>query len=121
MFMVGRLKPGVSFAAANNFDARVGDHLAEEYPAENSGRNVVMVPLSETNVPPVQRSLFVLVGTLMMAIVDSGAADRLRKCGESFVGASDATPARICDSAFAGCFALEGDPSVADGKFAAWI
>jgi macrolide transport system ATP-binding/permease protein len=69
VFMVGRLKPGVSFDAANNSMRGLSDHLAEEYPAENSGRNVVMVPLSETNVPPVQRGLFVLVSTLMMGIV----------------------------------------------------
>ncbi|HEY4836961.1 MAG TPA: ABC transporter permease [Candidatus Acidoferrales bacterium] len=69
VFMVGRLKAGVSFDAANNSMRALSDHLAEEYPAENSGRNVVMVPLSETNVPPVQRNLFVLVSTLMMGIV----------------------------------------------------
>jgi len=69
VFMVGRLKPGVSFSAANISMRALSDHLAEEYPAENSGRNVVMVPLSETNVPPVQRGLFVLVSTLMMGIV----------------------------------------------------
>ena len=69
VFMVGRLKAGVSFDAANISMRALSDHLAEEYPAENSGRNVVMVPLSETNVPPVQRSLFVLVSTLMMGIV----------------------------------------------------
>jgi predicted permease len=69
VFMVGRLKPGVTFDTANISMRALSDHLAEEYPAENSGRNVVMVPLSETNVPPVQRSLFVLVSTLMMGIV----------------------------------------------------
>jgi predicted permease len=69
VFMVGRLKPSVSFSAANISMRALSDHLAEEYPAENSGRNVVMVPLSETNVPPVQRSLFLLVSTLMMGIV----------------------------------------------------
>jgi predicted permease len=69
VFMVGRLKSGVSFDTANNSMRALSDHLAEEYPAENSARNVVMVPLTETNVPPVQRSLFVLVSTLMMGIV----------------------------------------------------
>jgi predicted permease len=69
VFMVGRLKAGVSFEAANNSMRELSDHLAEKYPAENSGRNVVMVPLSETIVPPVQRSLFVMVSTLMMGIV----------------------------------------------------
>jgi predicted permease len=69
VFMVGRLKPGVSFDEANNSMRAFGDRLAQEYPAENSGRTVVLLPLSETNVPPAQRSLFLLVGTLMMGIV----------------------------------------------------
>ena len=69
VFMVGRLKPGISFANADNSMRAFGDRLAEEYPAENSARNIVMLPLSETNVPPAERSLFLRVGTLMMGIV----------------------------------------------------
>src|ERR1017187_609119 len=69
VFMVGRLKAGVSLGTARTSMNAMGDRLAQEYPTENSGRNVVMVPLSETNVAPQQHGLFVLVGTLMMVIV----------------------------------------------------
>jgi predicted permease len=69
VFMVGRLKPGVSFSTARTSMQAMSRQLAQEYPTENSGRSVVMVPLSETNVPPQQHGLFVLVGTLMMVIV----------------------------------------------------
>jgi predicted permease len=69
VFMVGRLKPGVTVARATTSMLALGAHLAQEYPADNSGRTIVMTPLSETNVPPQQHSLFVLVGTLMMVIV----------------------------------------------------
>ncbi len=69
VFMVGRLKPGISFANADNSMRAFGDRLAEEYPAENSARNIVMLPLSETNVPPAERGLFLRVGALMMGIV----------------------------------------------------
>ena len=69
VFMVGRLKPGVSFGVARTSMTSMGNRLSQEYPAEDSGRNVVMIPLSETNVPPQQHDLFVLVGTLMMVIV----------------------------------------------------
>jgi predicted permease len=68
-FMVGRLKPGVSLAQATASMQAIGTHLAQEYPREDAGRNVQLIPLSETNVPPDQRSVFVLAGTLMMAIV----------------------------------------------------
>jgi predicted permease len=67
--MVGRLKPGVTLAQAVTSMQSLGAHLAKVYPADNSGRTVVMTPLSESNVPPQQRGLFVLVGTLMMVIV----------------------------------------------------
>jgi predicted permease len=69
VFMVGRLKPGVSLGQANVSMHALADRLTQEYPTENSGRSIVMTPLSETNVPPQQRSLFLLVGTLMMVIV----------------------------------------------------
>ena len=63
------VKTGISISTARTSMTAMGNRLAQEYPAENSGRNVVMVPLSETNVAPQQRSLFVLVGTLLMVIV----------------------------------------------------
>lgn len=69
VYMIGRLKPGLSLSRATTSLHRLGDQLAEAYPADNSGRNVELVPLSETNVPPAQRHLFVLAGTLMMGIV----------------------------------------------------
>jgi predicted permease len=69
VFMVGRLKPGISLAQANISMHALADRFMQAYPTENSGRGIVMVPLSETNVPPQQHSLFLLVGTLMMVIV----------------------------------------------------
>jgi predicted permease len=69
VFMVGRLKPEVTFQRATTSMQAFGSRLAEQFPTDNSGRTVVMTPLSETNVPPQQHSLFVLVGTLMMVIV----------------------------------------------------
>jgi predicted permease len=67
--LVGRLKPGVSLAQANASMTAFSNRLEKEYPAQNSGRHVILLPLSETNVPPQQRGLYVLVGTLMMVIV----------------------------------------------------
>jgi predicted permease len=67
--LVGRLKPGVSLAQANASMTGFSNRLEKEYPAQNSGRHVILLPLSETNVPPQQRGLYVLVGILMMVIV----------------------------------------------------
>ncbi len=67
--MVGRLKSGVSLGGATASMHALADLLAKDYPEENSGLDVALVPLSETNVPPAQHGLFLLVGTLMMGIV----------------------------------------------------
>src|ERR1700678_867550 len=68
-FMVGRLKPGVSLAQATTSMQALGKHLAQEYPTDDAGRNVQLVPLSETIVPPDQHGVFVLAGTFMTTIV----------------------------------------------------
>src|ERR1700733_1201256 len=69
VYMVGRLKPNVSLVSAKASMQALGERLAELYSTDNAGRNVELVPLSETNVPPAQHSLFLLMGTLMMSIV----------------------------------------------------
>ncbi|HUK31952.1 MAG TPA: ABC transporter permease [Candidatus Acidoferrum sp.] len=67
--LVGRLKPGVTLARATVAMQGFAQQLQKEYPTDNTGRTVVMLPLSETNVPPQQRGLFTLAGALMMGIV----------------------------------------------------
>jgi predicted permease len=67
--MVGRLKPGVTFERARVSMEAMAKRLEQEYPTENAGRTVVMVPLSETNVSPLARGLFLRAGALMMGIV----------------------------------------------------
>ena len=67
--MVGRLKPNVSFIQAQSSMRALGHALQEEYPTNNAGRSVEMLPIDQTNIPPNQRSVFVLAGTLMMTVV----------------------------------------------------
>lgn len=67
--LVGRLKPGVTLALANVSMQAFAQRLQKEYPTDNTGRTAVLLPLSETNVPPQQRDLFTLAGALMMGIV----------------------------------------------------
>ena len=69
VFMVARLKPGVTPAAAQASIRALATQLQHEYPQENSGRSVTLLPIDQTNIPPQQRSLFVLAGALMMVIV----------------------------------------------------
>ncbi len=66
---VARLKPGITLARAEAAMRLLGDELEKEYPNDNGGRNNMMVPFDQTNIPPQQRSVFLLAGTLMMSIV----------------------------------------------------
>ncbi|HEV3219077.1 MAG TPA: ABC transporter permease [Candidatus Acidoferrales bacterium] len=69
IFMIARLKPGVSLAQAQASVSALGDQLSKEYPDTNSGRNVSLMPFDETNVRPQEHGMFVLAGTLMSVIV----------------------------------------------------
>ncbi|MGH9478465.1 MAG: ABC transporter permease [Terriglobales bacterium] len=65
---VARLKPGVSVAQAQKAMSALAAHLAQEFPTDDAGRDAVLVPLSQSNVPVNQRSLFLLAGALIGAI-----------------------------------------------------
>src|SRR5208282_2150707 len=67
--MVARLKPGVTVSQARASIHTLGLQLEKEYPKDNGGRNEMMVPIDQTNIPPQLRSIFVRAGSLMMIIV----------------------------------------------------
>jgi predicted permease len=67
---LGRLKPGVSRAQAQAELSTIGQRLRREYPDDNKGRSVELVPLSETLVGgPGQRDGFVAGSGLLMGVV----------------------------------------------------
>jgi predicted permease len=67
--MIARLKPGVSFREAEAAMSAIGSQLQQDYPKENAGRNVMLVPLAHTVVPPAQRSMYVRSGLITAMIV----------------------------------------------------
>ena len=69
LFMVARLKDGVSLEQAQTSVHALGERLGQAYPDTNAGRNVSLMAFNQTNVPPAQRGMFVLAGTLMMFVV----------------------------------------------------
>jgi predicted permease len=68
-FVVGRLKPDVSIEKAEAQLKIIASQLAKEYPSDNGGRNVRLLPLGEATVDPNQRQLFVRAGALLMTVV----------------------------------------------------
>jgi putative ABC transport system permease protein len=67
--MVARLKPGVSLREAEAEMTAIGSQLQRDYPKENAGRNVMLVPLAHTVVPPSQREMYIRAGLITSMIV----------------------------------------------------
>jgi len=67
--MFGRLKPSVTMAHAQSSLQTIGRRLEKEYPNENTGRNVGLIPLTQATIPPAFRSTIMQGSGLLMAIV----------------------------------------------------
>lgn len=64
--VVGRLKDGVSRQQAEDHMKTLTAQLAREYPADNQGRTVALIPLAESVLQPDSRGGFVLVGAVAL-------------------------------------------------------
>ncbi|MDQ2857009.1 MAG: ABC transporter permease [Acidobacteriota bacterium] len=62
--LIGRLKPGVTLAAARADMDALGVHLAQQYPVENTGSGYYVLPLQEQVVGPVRPALMVLLAAV---------------------------------------------------------
>lgn len=60
--VVGRLKPGVTRQQAEDNLKTLTAQLAREYPADNRGRTVALLPLGDSVIQPNSRGAFLLVG-----------------------------------------------------------
>jgi macrolide transport system ATP-binding/permease protein len=67
--VTGRLKPGVTVQQAEANLKTIARQLEQEYPNENKGRNVTLVPLAQATINPGFRSNLVAAGGLLMTIV----------------------------------------------------
>jgi len=67
--MTGRLKPGVSVEQASANMNAIASALAQEYPTDNRGRSLTLVPLAQATINPAFRGNFVTAGGLLMVIV----------------------------------------------------
>jgi len=66
--VVGRLKHGVSRRQAEDNMETLAAQLAREYPADNQGRTVALLPLTESVIQPNSRGGFVLVGGVALGV-----------------------------------------------------
>jgi putative ABC transport system permease protein len=66
--VIGRLKDGVSRQQAEDNMKTLTAQLAREYPADNQGRTVTLLPLTESVIQPNSRGGLVLVGGVSLAV-----------------------------------------------------
>ncbi|HUK91032.1 MAG TPA: ABC transporter permease [Blastocatellia bacterium] len=69
IFMIGRLKPGVTTQQASASMAILSKHLEEEYPADNAGRAIKLVPTLQARVNPDGTGQLLMISWVMMAVV----------------------------------------------------
>ena len=67
--VTGRLKPGVSLAAAQSELNVIAKRLEAQYPDTNQGRGIAIVPLSQEVVPaPVRRLVMLMFGAVVIVL-----------------------------------------------------
>jgi predicted permease len=66
---IGRLKPGVTIEQAQANLRTIADRLAREYPDDNGGRSIALMPLAQSTINPGFRQNMVKVGGLLTTIV----------------------------------------------------
>jgi predicted permease len=67
--VTGRLKPGVTVQQASAHLNTIASGLAQEYPNDNRGRSLTVMPLAEATINPAFRGNMVTAGALLMVIV----------------------------------------------------
>ena len=67
--MVGRLKPGVTLAQAEAGLKTIAGQLAREYPDDNAGRSVALLPLRQATINPGFRENVVSAAGLLLGVV----------------------------------------------------
>src|SRR5436305_1200156 len=66
--LLGRLKPGRTFTAAEAEMKTIATRLEREYSADNRGQTFVLMPMSQAAVSPDQRPVYVRAGSFLIAI-----------------------------------------------------
>src|SRR5437899_3977645 len=69
MNVTGRLKPGVTIQQAAANLKTIASRLEREYPNDNKGRSITLLPIAQSTLNPAFRNTIVMAGQLLMTIV----------------------------------------------------
>ncbi len=67
--VLGRLKPGVTLEAARADLAAIAADLAREFPVSNTGRSVVLIPLTTDTVGAIRPALLLVAGAVALVLL----------------------------------------------------
>src|SRR5262245_10865170 len=67
--VIGRLKPGVTERQAETAMRAIGRRLEQDFPNHNDRRNVTLIPLNQSTIPPQRRSVYLTASGLMLTVV----------------------------------------------------
>ncbi|HLK50186.1 MAG TPA: ABC transporter permease [Bryobacteraceae bacterium] len=66
--VAGRLKPGIGLERAEGEMEALGQQLAQQYPRDNEGRRLKLVPLNETGTPHAERATLTTSSAVLMIV-----------------------------------------------------
>ena len=69
LFCLGRLKPGVDIAQAEAAMKTVASRLEAEYPDDNRGRSLALLPVQRFTISPNYRDNYVLAASVLLGVV----------------------------------------------------
>jgi predicted permease len=67
--VVGRLKPGITFAQADADIRALGQHMAEQFPDADKGKAITLVPLKQDMVGSIEPLLMILMGAVASVLL----------------------------------------------------
>ena len=119
--ITGRLKPGVTVRQAEANLKTIARQLEQEYPNDNTGRSVTLMPLAQATINPGFRDNIVQAGGLLMTIVGLVLLIACANVANLLLARAAARQKEIAVRLSLGAGPRPADQAAADGRDAAGV